>query len=149
MSEIEVLREGERKPGEVVKGREDPAPTPLVWGVRLASLGAIGFIVGYLIWLVFNDDVPAQFEIAAQWSDVEERNGRFVLPVSVTNDSTEAVTDVGVEVVLDLPGEADDETVSFTIPLMGEGEEADIEVLFASRPTDANTELHVTSYQSP
>ena len=148
MSEIEVLRESDTRDA-VVRGKEDPAPTPLVWAVRLLSLGVLGFIVGYLVYMVITDTVPAQFVIEPDFDAVEPRMGRYVLPVTVTNDSTEAVTDVGVEVRLDLPGEADDETISFTIPLMGEGERAEAEVLFAARPTDANTELAVTSYQSP
>lgn len=149
MSEVEVLREAAPKPGEVKKGSEGPPPTLLAWAARILSLGILAVIVGFLLYMIVSDEVPAQFELAADFDGVSERGGMFVLPLEVTNDSTSAITDVGVEIILDAPGEADDQTVSITIPLMGEGETAAAEILFGARPTESNTTVRVTSYQSP
>ena len=124
-------------------------PTLVVWAVRAATLGALGLLVGYLTYMIVSDTVPAQFDIRPDFAELEARDGAFVLPVDVVNDSTEAVTEVVVVATLDAPGEADDEQISYTVALMGEGERATAELRFQTRPTDANTDFRVTSYQSP
>lgn len=128
--------------------QEDPAPTVLVWAARLVTLGALAIIIGYLVHLIFTDERPAQFVIDAQYDQLDQRNGNYVLPIRLTNDSTEAVTSVVLDAELDLPG---DETtnLSATLPLMGEGESAMLEMVFQTRPTPDTLDLRVSSYQSP
>lgn len=157
MSEITILRRGSGPPqANAPKAGENEAsatdqqlpPTLVVWIVRIIAVGLLAGIVGYLIHLVITDTVPAQFAFDVDWPAVENRRGNYVLPVEVVNDSTSAVNEVVIEVTLDGPGDRD-ETVEYTIALMGEGEAADAEVLFEQRPTRDNVTLRVLSYQSP
>lgn len=157
MSSVEVLREGSGPPSaNTPRAAEGDAsatdqllpPSLVVWAVRIGALTLLGCIVGYLVNLVITDDVPAQFRFELDWPAVENRRGNYVLPIEVVNDSTEAVNEVVVRAELDGPGD-NDETVEYTIALMGEGEVADAELLFTQRPTEANTTFRVLSYQSP
>ncbi len=129
------------------KGKEDPAPTALVWLARFLSLGALLSIVSYLIFLIATDNRPAQFDIKSDFAALREQGGRYVLPVSIINDSTEAVTAVVVDAVLKTSGEP--EEMSLTLPLLGEGETARVEIVFDSRPTPDTLDVDVSSYQSP
>ena len=129
------------------KAKENPAPTALVWTARILSLGALLSIVGYLFFMIATDNRPAQFEIRPDFDALREQGGRYVLPVSVINDSTDAVTAVVVDAVLDAGGEP--EEISLTLPLMGEGETARVEIVFDARPTPDTLDIDVSSYQSP
>ncbi|MGB6229400.1 MAG: hypothetical protein WBF53_04655 [Litorimonas sp.] len=128
--------------------REDPPPTLLVWAARLLTLAAVLSIVGYLVWLIFTDTRPAQFIVDAQYDELEARNGSWVLPIRVVNDSTEAVTNVVLDAALTPPGE-EEVNLSTTLPLMGEGESAMLEMVFETRPEPETLDLRVSSYQSP
>ncbi len=127
----------------------DVPPTILVWTARLVSLGLFAAIIGYLLYMVATDDTPAQFDVEPDWAKVEQRNGMIVLPVTVINDSTEAVTDVVMNVTQDLPGEENDDSFSVTIPLMGEGERALVELVFETVPIEDDITFRISSYQSP
>ncbi|WP_298918305.1 hypothetical protein [uncultured Algimonas sp.] len=128
--------------------REDPPPTFVIWVVRLLSVSAMLMIVAYLVYMIMSDTVPAQFDIRPEFSELDERDGNFVLPLTVVNTSTVAVTTVVVVAELDGPGDRDD-TISATLPLMGEGETARLDLVFEQKPSEGNLKLRVTSYQSP
>ena len=143
MSDEQII---EKKTGPA-RSKEDPAPTALIWVARLLSLAALLSIVGYLLYMIATDNRPAQFEIEADFAGLREQGGRYVLPVSVINDSTEAVTAVVVDAVLETGDEP--EEISLTLPLMGEGERARVEIVFDARPTAERLDIDVSSYQSP
>ena len=157
MSAIEILQESDSAPSvgtpsadgnDASAMEQTPPPTALIWAARIATLGALLFVIGYLVWCIITDVRPAQFEVEADWDALEPRNGHYVLPVKVTNDSTEAVTSVVLDIAYtDADGE--DATMSATLPLMGEGESAKLEFVFKSPPREDTTEMMVTSYQSP
>ena len=124
-----------------------PPPSAVEWGARIASVSLMALLVGYLLYLCLRPQVPAQFDVAPDYARAELRNGVWVLPVEVSNSSTESVTDVAVEITL---AGADGEVArSTTIYILGEGESAMVEMQFPERPTEGNTEAVVGSYQSP
>ena len=128
-------------------GNIAPPPTIAAWIARVLTVGTMALIIGYLVYLCFRPEVLARFDIELAFDQLDERNGRYVLPVMVTNDSTESMSGVAVEVVLSTP---EGETVrSFEIALMGEGESANAEVTFRERPTPDSVEADVVSYVSP
>ena len=124
-------------------GNVAPPPTLAAWAARIITLGIMTLIIGYLVHLCLRPTVPAQFEVESAFDAVELRGGNWVLPVSVTNTSTESMGAVTVEVV---QGET---TRSFQFTLMGEGERGEAEVVFAERPTADTIEVTVVSYVSP
>ena len=157
MSTIETLRRSDGPPeANTPKAPEnDPSatdqqlpPTLVIWAVRLGALGLLGSIVLYLVQLIVTPDIPAQFRFDVDWPSVENRRGNYVLPIEVINDSTTAVNTVVVRATLDLGG-GEEEVNEYTIPMMGEGEIADAEILFSERPSENRLELRVLSYQSP
>ncbi|MEM7728378.1 MAG: hypothetical protein AAF311_03800 [Pseudomonadota bacterium] len=127
---------------------EDPPPTILVWIARTLTLAALLSIIGYLFWLISTDSRPAQFVVDARWSELDPRGGEWVLPITVTNDSTEAVTNVVLDAAFQPPGR-EEVNLSTTLPLMGEGERALLEMVFEDEPTPDTLDLRVSSYQSP
>ena len=120
-----------------------PPPSWIVWAVRLSSLATLFAIIGYLIHLAVRPEVPAQFDINLEFGNAEQREGQWVLPVEVTNSSTEAVNEVVLEVA------QGDVTRTTTIGLLGEGEQIAIEFRLPREPSEGNTEASVLSYQSP
>ena len=124
-------------------GNIAPPPTIAAWITRAVTVGSLLFIVGYLLYLCFRPEVPANFDIEMDFAGAEERGGLWVLPVNVTNTSTEAMGGVTVEVV---QGET---TRTFQFSLMGEGERGEAEVRLPERPVEGDVEADVTSYTSP
>ena len=126
-------------------GPDDVTPPPswIVWTVRLFSLGVLFAIIGYLLHLALRTQVPAQFDIGLQFADAERRDGQWVLPVELTNSSTEAVNEVVLEIA------QGDVSRTTTVGLLGEGEMIAIEFRFPREPSQGNTEATVLSYQSP
>ena len=120
-----------------------PAPSGLVWAVRLASLAILFGIIGYLLYLALRPQVAAQFDIALQFDEAERRQGSWVLPVELTNTSTEAVGSVMLEVA------QGDATRTATVSLLGEGETAVLEFHLPREPREGAVEASVLSYQSP
>lgn len=120
-----------------------PPPTWLAWTARILTVGTLAAMILYLVYLILRDPVSARFDIDLMFDEAENRNGVWVLPVEVTNASTESIGNVTVEVT------QGDTTRSFELMLMGEGEMGDAEVTFDLRPTEANTEAQVVSYVSP
>ncbi|MGB3456430.1 MAG: hypothetical protein WBG08_05575 [Litorimonas sp.] len=153
MSSSTKMSDGETpdKSGPEAEGpfSEDPAPTILVWIARALTLGALLWIVGYLVWLISTDNRPAQFIVDARWAELDPRNGEWVLPITVTNDSTEAVTSVVLDAAFQPPDGKEEVNLSATLPLMGEGERALLEMVFEDEPSPDTLDLRVSSYQSP
>ena len=111
-----------------------PPPSAMEWGARIASLSLLALLVGYLLFLCFRTQVPAQCDVSPEFDRAMLRNGVWVLPVEVSNISTESVTDVAVDVTLTTGGEAT--TQSTTIYILGEGESARLEVQFTEPDAD-------------
>ena len=126
------------RPGEIT-----PPPSWIVWFMRLFSLAILLALIGYLLYLALRPTVPAQFDIGLDFGGAERREGQWVLPVELTNSSTEAVSEIVLEV---LQGEV---TRTVTIALLGEGEMAEVEFRFPREPSESNTDAAILSYQSP
>ena len=125
------------------QGNIAPPPTLLAWSARIITIATLFSLIGYLLFLCLRDPVSARFDIVMDFDRAEQRGSAWVLPVEVTNTSTESMGNVTVEVV---QGET---TRSFELLLMGEGEMGDAEVRLPDRPTLANTQADVVSYVSP
>lgn len=129
------------------KGETAPPPTWLVWTTRILSVGTLAAVVGYLLFLALRAPVPASFEIRPDFDAVAPRGEAWTLPLDVVNVSTEAVSDLMIEVVQE---GVDGETArTATLMLLGEGETLELEMLFPERPRPDTTETRVLSYQNP
>lgn len=129
--------------GESEEENASPPPTLLIWFTRLVSGGLLVLIVGYLVYLSRVDDVAPEFTITPKFDEIVQHESHFALPVDIINGATEAVTNVKVEIVFDGVSR------TLTLPLMGQGETASIEVVFETRPTPEALETMVLAYQAP
>ena len=129
------------------KGETAPPPSWLVWTVRVFSVGTLLAIIAYLLYLALRTDIPASFEIKPDFDAVAQRGVAWTLPIDVVNVSTEAVSDLMIEVVQTGPNGETARTA--TLVLVGEGETLELEMLFPERPRADAIETRVLSYQNP
>ena len=112
-------------------GDQSPVPpTWIGWGLRIASSLLIAAL---LVYLVIQATSPAQdfrLAIEAQWDKASTRDGELLVPIKLTNDSTQTVRNLRVDLMSDLPNSVEveialfgpGENVTYVIPLKERGE---------------------------
>ncbi len=128
---------------------EEPAepPTLLEWSVRGMSLLLVLLLLGYVVWVSVQPPTPIHFEYGVEWERLEERDGAWVLPVTLQLRG-EGVQDLTITAEL-ADGEEVIEEVPLEFPLMGQNETEQLELWFEEDPRDYTLRFNVGSYKVP
>lgn len=114
----------------------------VTFGVAAAILLAV---VGAILLQVAAPSTPPA--PAVETGRVEERDGRFVVPVVVTNHGDATAQDVQVTATLTLDdGES---TADQTIDFLAGGETEELEFVFEDDPSDGELDVVVGGYALP
>ena len=119
--------------------------SPAEWVTFGIAVIVVVVVVGFIAVEIPGSKTPAApgVEVGA----VEERSGRFVVPVSVTNDGERTAADVQIVATLEIDG---DETESeATVDFLSGGEVEELEFEFEDDPADGELEVRVGGYQVP
>ena len=122
-------------------------PTPLIWAVRGGSLLIILAILGTLAyWGIQPTEKPCfVYEIKAE--DCQQREGRWALPVKITNEGTTSAHDLTTRMVLENSGEKTAQQV--TLPMIGSRESITLEFWYDEDPRGQRPSASVVSYVLP
>jgi len=127
------------------KDNADKAPPSiLMWAVRGVSALLVVGLLGYLIWSAVQPTVEVRFAFEVKTEDCAQREGRWVLPVEVTNESTISAHDVTYAISL-----SDGTEKMVTLLLIGPNEQLTHEFWFDEDPRGRAAKCQVTSYLLP
>lgn len=73
-------------------------PTVIGWMLRGFSVLLIGTLMLYLLAKALSPTTEFRLAIAPQWSDASKRDGGMLVPIDITNDSTQTVRNLSFEV---------------------------------------------------
>lgn len=129
--------------------RQDPPPTLIEWGVRLISGLLLLGLIGYVVWMAFQPSISPQFELEIDRGHIENRNGSWVVPVSVLNIGS--VTAVELELTLELVDDEGNvvEAETLVFPLVGGQERVSGDYWFSEDPTPFELRFNVGGYRKP
>ncbi len=122
-------------------------------GRKLAEWVSLGLsalvilaLVGYLAVEAFRKNEPfIPVEVQALLNDTREVEGKFILPVKVTNRGAQTLRDLKVELRYEPPGSAA-ETADVLIDYLGERSEQTAYFYFAQHPNALKLEARAVSY---
>lgn len=129
--------------------KQDPPPTMLEWGVRIASLVALLALTGYILFMAFQPPKETRFEYTVQRDDIAERDGEWVVPVRVKNTGSDSLLDLEVKLALVAADGSVVEEEVLSIPLIGRGESRRTVYWFARDPAPYELRFDVTGYKLP
>lgn len=92
-------------------------PTWIGWTLRIASTLLIAALLGYLFYKASIPPRDFRLALEAQWDRASTRDGELLVPLTLTNDSTQTVRHLRVDLMSDAP-----EPVEVEIDLFGPGE---------------------------
>lgn len=109
----------------------------LVFGISVVLV--IG-IIGYLLYLEF---MPAgkDFDYEVGFKEVQEINGRYLVPVNIKNKSNQSVQDVALEIT------SGGETADLQLDYLPRHSHRDATVFFKEKPKQV--EGHINSFNVP
>jgi uncharacterized protein (TIGR02588 family) len=123
--------------------------TPAEWTTFAIVLLILAGLIGSLLWYALQPaDEMTSFEVQVEQAAIEERAGRFYVPMRVRNAGAATAEDVIVLVEL-TRGEETVEEAELTFRFVSGGEEADGVAVFVEDPRDGTLEAGVTSYLIP
>lgn len=117
-------------------------PTLIGWAARLVSLGLVAALLAVLAVEITQPTREVGLKVEPQWNEVRATDGSVLVPVEITNSSTQTIR----EMKLELDGGIG-EPVHIDIALMGEAETLTYVAGFPRRPK--NIAYRIVSYQAP
>lgn len=120
---------------------QDPPPTWLEWGVRITSLAVLAALVGFVVINGLSSDQPSLLTGQVTHDDIDQRNGTWVVPATITNAGDESLVNVSADLVLSDGDDDEIESASVTISLLGAGASEDVEFRFERDPRDLQLEF--------
>ncbi|NNC60686.1 MAG: hypothetical protein HKO05_11940 [Erythrobacter sp.] len=112
-------------------GDKSPVPpTWIGWSLRVASTLLIAALLVYLTIQAVSPPQDFRLAIEAEWDKASSRDGELLVPIKLTNDSTQTVRNLRVDLMSDLPEPVEveillfgpGENVTYVIPLKERGE---------------------------
>ena len=128
------MRQGRRRPSTGAEW--------VTFGV--AALIVLGVIAAIVSQVVATSAPPSPSVVVHA---AEERNGRFVVPVTLTNEGDE--TAEGVQVTATLTTDDGETTADQSVDFLAGGEEAELEFAFDDDPADGELVVEVGAYLLP
>ncbi|OAV44246.1 hypothetical protein [Lewinella sp. 4G2] len=126
---------------------QTPPPTILSWTIRGVSLLVIFGLLIYFLVAAIQPTAPAGANVEYKVADIEQREGRWVVPFKVINTGGMGLHLIKVKGTL--PAEPEDVEKTIIIPLLGSGERVTSEFRFEEDPRVAGFEFTVESYLVP
>lgn len=149
MSKQEVAQSQTAAPQSGKQAPETTKRTPAEWTTLAIVLLILAGLIGSLLW---NARQPANavtsFEVQVEQAAIEERAGRFYVPLRVRNAGAATAEDVIVLVELSR-GEETIEQAELTFRFVSGGEEANGVAVFIEDPRASTLQAGVTSYLIP
>ncbi|PHI19830.1 hypothetical protein CEQ90_10580 [Lewinellaceae bacterium SD302] len=125
--------------------QQDPPPTLVSWSIRLTSILLVATLLIYFIWSMLQPVERPSFDFAVQNDQIEQRNGNWVVPVSVTNRGDVSVLNLAIEATL----KTSTESRETNIRLLGPGESISVEFTFSEQLSEADLKYEAISYILP
>ncbi len=92
-------REFESDSSEADADDKSPAPPTVIgWLLRGISLLLIGSLLVYLVAKALGPTSEFRLAIAPQWAEASTRDGEMLVPIDITNDSSQTVRNLSFEV---------------------------------------------------
>lgn len=141
--------EPSKKDGKNGGGNEPPPPTIVEWGARVIGglflLGLIAFTVNFAL----ETPQPVSIAFEEKMDEVEIRDGNWLLPIIIRNESNRSLLDLSLTVELrDGAGEVLDEA-PVQISLLGHGQALTVHIWFAADPRSNEIHYNVDGYKLP
>ena len=124
---------------------EERKMAPAEWVTFWIALALVLGVVAAIVVQVPGSKEPASPR--AEVGAVVERDGTFVVPVSVENLGEETAENVQVSATLTIDG--DEQTADQVVDFLAGGEVAEVEFLFGDDPADGDLEIEVTGFSVP
>ncbi len=140
-------KKSEKEDQQAGAGEDKKAPTLLVWTVRGLSLLLIFSILGYLTWSAMRAREEPRFVYELHLDKCAERDGRWVLPVTVTNEGTVSAHDLTAAVSVNGPDGRSEQQITF--PMIGAREELTLEFWYDEDPRGKKIRATTISYLVP
>jgi uncharacterized protein (TIGR02588 family) len=122
-----------------------PPRSAAEWVTFAVALLVLGVVVGLVVAEIPGSKRPPA--PVAEAGPVEERGGRFVIPVRVRNEGEQTAHDIQVEAALEIDGE--ETTADQLVDFLAGGETAELEFVFVDDPGDGELDVRVTGYLLP
>ncbi len=149
MSEQEAAGRQSTTPQSDDQHRSAAGRTAAEWTTLAIVLLILAGLIGSLLWYALRPaDEVTSFEVQVEQAAVEERAGRFYVPLRVRNAGAATAEDVIILVQL-IRGEETIEEAELTFRFVSGGEEADGVAVFMEDPRAGTLQAGVTSYLIP
>ena len=126
--------------------KQVPPPSILAWSIRGICLLLIVGLLGYFGYAALQPSPPPSFKFSVVNDRVEQRSGKWVVPVEVLNEGGMSVHNL--QLAATLPGpEAKEQSAS--IILLGGAETVTVEFWFDEDPKGQRPTFDVKSYLLP
>ena len=125
-----------------------PAPTWLEWSVRAVSVAVVLALLAYLALGSVGASSPAVLISTFDLTNVETRDGQWVVPVSVRNEGDTSVASAVVSLTV-LDGDVVIDSEDVDIALLGGGASTDVEFWVDDDPRTFQVRVDVGSYELP
>ena len=136
----------EQAQGGQAAGAERPERSTAEWTTLAVILLILGALVGALAWYTIQPNEDIAFEI--QVEQVEQRDGRFYVPLQVRNTGKATAEDVMVHAEI-MRGDETIEETELTFRFVAGGEAAEGVAVFGEDPAQGDLEIRVSSYLKP
>lgn len=120
---------------------EDVPPTKLGWVARIVSVALLLVLVGSIVLQIVQPMRDIEFDVTVVEEDIREQNGRYLIPVDITNKSTKTAREVTLEL------DTGTETTEIDLTMIGQQETITF-VISASQPV-TSVEHAIISYEAP
>lgn len=128
---------------------QDPPPTWVEWSARGVSLLIVLSLFAYLIFAGLSSSEPATLIGEVLSERIDQRDGAWVVPATITNDGDVSVSEVKATLqMVDASGEVV-ESEQVDIPLLGQAASASVQFWFSQDPAEHRLEFDFGSYQVP
>ncbi|NNC47023.1 MAG: hypothetical protein HKO13_01140 [Sphingomonas sp.] len=120
---------------------EDVPPTALGWVARIVSIALLLILVGSIVLQIVQPERDIEFDVSVVAEDIREQNGRYLIPVDITNKSTKAAREVTLEL------DTGTETTEVDLTMIGQQETITF-VISAPQPV-TSVDHAIVSYEAP
>ena len=115
------------------------------WVTFVIAVAVVAVVVGLVAVEIPGSKAPPA--PAVEVGAIEERSGKFVVPVSVTNDGERTASDV--QVIASLMIDGDEVESDATVDFLSGGEVEELEFEFDDDPADGELDVRVGGFRVP